>query len=243
MQRELGRFAHRTDEQADADHRDEHPAGARERQRAQIAGLGEDLAIVQGAGVGRDQANAQNEAEVTHAVDQKRLHVGEDGSRLVEPEANQQVGHQAHGLPAEEQLQQVVAHDQHEHGEREQRDVGKEAVVALVLFHVADGVDVNHQGHESHDHHHHRGEAVDQEAHFHLQATHHHPGVQGFIEAGTVERNALERHGRQDERNQYAEDGQGVAQTTTDPVTTEGRTEDAGQHGARQRCQRHSQER
>jgi hypothetical protein len=127
------------------------------------------LGVVQRAGIGGDQADAQDEAEVADAVDQEGLHVGEDGGRLLVPEADQQVGHQAHRLPAEEQLQEVVAHHQHQHGEREQRDVGEEALVAVVLFHVADGVDVHHQRHEGHHAHHHGGQAVDQEADLHLQ--------------------------------------------------------------------------
>jgi hypothetical protein len=160
--------------------------GAGEAQLGQLFGLGEGLAVVQRAGIGSDQADAEDEAEVAHAVDQEGLHVGEDGGRPVEPEADQQIRHQAHGFPAEEQLQHVVAHDEHQHGEGEQRDVREEAVVALVFVHVADGVDVHHQRHEGHDAHHHRGEAVDQEADLHLQAADHHPGVEGFVEARTV---------------------------------------------------------
>ena len=46
------------------------------------------------------------------------------------PESDQQVGDQTHGLPAEEELHEVVAHHQHQHGEGEQRDVAEKAVVA-----------------------------------------------------------------------------------------------------------------
>ena len=80
--------------------------------------LGEDLGVVQRAGIGDDQADAEDEAEVADAVDQEGLHVGEDRRRLLEPEADQQVGHQAHRLPAEEQLQEVVAHHEHQHARR-----------------------------------------------------------------------------------------------------------------------------
>jgi hypothetical protein len=101
------------------------------------------------------QADAEQEAEVADAVDQEGLQVGVDRRRPRVPEADQQVGHQAHRLPAEEQLQEVVAHHQHQHREGEQRDVAEEALVAVVLGHVADGVDVHHQRHEG-DHQHHR---------------------------------------------------------------------------------------
>jgi hypothetical protein len=108
--------------------------------------------------------DAEQEAEVAHAVDQERLHVGEDRAGPLEPEADQQVRHQAHRFPAEEQLQEVVAHHQHQHAEGEQRDVAEEALVARVLGHVADGVDVHQQRDEGHHDHHHRGQLVDHEA-------------------------------------------------------------------------------
>ena len=145
VQGELGALAHRTDEQADTDHGDQHPVGAWETHLSQVTGLGKGFGVVERARVSRNQANAQDKTEVTHTVDQKGLHVGKSGGRLVEPETDQQVRHQAHGFPTEEQLQQVVAHDEHQHRKREQRDVRKEAVVAFVFFHVANGVDVHHE--------------------------------------------------------------------------------------------------
>ena len=115
----------------------------------EILALGEHLAVVQRSRVGQHQADAEDEAEIADAVDEEGLEVGEDGGRLLEPEADQQIRHQAHSFPAEEQLQEVVAHDEHEHREGEQRDVGEEALVARVFLHVADGVDVHHQRHEA----------------------------------------------------------------------------------------------
>ena len=102
MQRELGAFTHCADEQADADDRNEHPVGAGERKPAQLGGLAKHLGVIERASVGRDQANAEDETEVTHAIDQKGLHVGEDGRGLIEPEADQQIGNQAHRFPAKE---------------------------------------------------------------------------------------------------------------------------------------------
>jgi hypothetical protein len=129
----------------------------------------ERLGVVHRAEVRQHQADAQHEAEVADPVDQERLHVGVDGRRPRVPEADQQVRHQAHRFPAEEQLQEVVGHHQHHHREGEQRDVGEEALVAVVVGHVADGVDVHHQRHEGDHAHHHRGQRVDQEADFELQ--------------------------------------------------------------------------
>ena len=192
MQRKLCRLAHGTDEQTDADHGDQHPVGAGEAQAAQLSRLGENFAVIQRTCVSRDQANAEDETKVTDAVDQEGLHVGKNSCRLVEPEADEQVRHQAHSLPTEKQLQQVIAHDQHEHGEREQRDVREEAVVAVILFHIANGVDVHHQRHKGHHDHHHGRQAVHQEADFHLQAANHHPGVDSLVEARTMHRHAVQ---------------------------------------------------
>ena len=170
VQRELRRLAHRADEQADADRGQQRasrwPAG---RSRPATACLGEHLARSRACRSRRDQADAEQEAEVADAVDQEGLQVGVDRRRAVVPEADQQVRHQAHRLPAEEQLQEVVAHHEHQHREREQRDVGEEALVARVVGHVADGVDVHHQRHEGHDQHHRDRQRIDQEADFQLQ--------------------------------------------------------------------------
>ncbi|KAG1254628.1 hypothetical protein G6F68_010756 [Rhizopus microsporus] len=139
VQRDLGRLAHGADEQADADdggdrpdHRLVQQLHAQDRavpdlqlgaRVGQHAGLREHLRVVQGAEHPQHAGDAQQEAEVTDAVDQERLHVGEDRGRALEPEADQQVRHQAHRFPAEEQLHHVVRHHQHQHGEREQRDM------------------------------------------------------------------------------------------------------------------------
>ena len=243
MQRKLRRLAHGADEQADANHCDQHPASAREVQSTKFVRFREDFTVIQGACVCGDQTDTQNESKVTNPIHQKSLHVGKNGRRLVEPETNQKIGDQSYCFPTEEQLQQVVAHDQHEHGESEQRNVGKEAVVAVVFFHVTDGVDVNHQRHKSNHDHHHGGQAVNQKAHFHLEATNHHPCVQRLVETRAVQCNALERHGRENKGNQHTQDRQRVAEATPNPVAAKGCTEYASQQSARQRSQRNSQER
>ncbi len=112
----------------------------------------------------------EHEAEVADAVGEKRLEVRVDRRRPRVPEADQQVRDEADRLPAEEELDEVVAHHQHQHAEREQRDVAEEARVAGVVGHVADRVDVHHQRHERDDQHHRRRQRVDQEADRELEA-------------------------------------------------------------------------
>ena len=52
---------------------------------------------------------------------------------LLVPEADQQIGREAHAFPAEEQLHEVVGRHQHQHGEGEQRQIGEEARPVRVL--------------------------------------------------------------------------------------------------------------
>src|SRR3972149_6573449 len=59
--------------------------------------------------------HAEDEPEVADAVDDERLQVRVDRRRTLVPEPDQQVGHQTDRLPAEEELQEVVGHHQHQH--------------------------------------------------------------------------------------------------------------------------------
>ena len=70
---------------------------------------------------GIDAENAQREAEIAHPVDDEGLDRGGVGGRPRVPEADQQIGRQAHPFPAEEQLQEIVGRHQHQHGEGEER--------------------------------------------------------------------------------------------------------------------------
>ena len=153
----------------------------------------------------KDQRDAQQKAEVAHAIDQERLEIGEDGGGARVPEADQQVGHQANRFPAEEQLQEVVGHHQHQHREGEQRDVAEKALVARVIVHVADGVDVHHQGHEGHHQHHERGQRVDQEADIEERAARADPGVEVAVERVALE-HVLEHQARSHEGDHHAQD-------------------------------------
>ena len=242
MQRELCRLAHRANEQANTNHRQQRPRGTRQSQWRQRLGLGEHFCVVQAAGEGGNEPDTQNKTEIAHAVHQKGLHVGEDGGRLVEPETNQQVGHQPDRLPAEKQLQEIVAHHQHQHRKGKQRDVGKEAVVALILFHVTDGVDVHHERYKGHHAHHHGRQAIHQKTDLHLQAAHGHPRVDRLVETRTFGDHAVQGHRRQNKGHQHAQNGHAVGGAASDPVTTQPGAQYAGQQGTAQRSQGDSQQ-
>ncbi len=241
VQRELRRFTHRTNEQADTGDRQHVPIGAGEADRGQVVAGGKHVGIAQAAAVGKQQADAEHEAEVTHAVDQERLHVGVDGRRALEPEADQQVRHQTHRFPTKEQLQEVVAHHEHQHREGEQRDVREETVVAVVFRHVADGVDVHHQRDEGHHAHHHRRKRIDEEADFHLQRAHRHPFIDGAVVTGAID-NVGQRQRRQNEGDRNTKDGDAVGCRAADLLAKELGAEQPGDRRAGQRRERDRQQ-
>ncbi len=79
----------------------------------------EYLLVVQAAEPGQYQTDAEQETKVTHPVYHEGLQAGIDGRLAGKPETDQQIRHQAYCLPAEKQLQEVVAHHQHQHREGE----------------------------------------------------------------------------------------------------------------------------
>ena len=205
--------------------------------------MGEYLGIVHRAEVSEDQTDTEQESEVTDPVDQEGLEVGIDGGRSGVPETDQQVGHQTDRFPAEKQLQEIVAHHQHEHGKCEQRDVTEKALVAGILGHVSDGVDMHHQGHKG-DHQHHRdGEPVDQEADVEFNPVDHAPCVERAVEQGArrIER-LLRHHERPDKGDQHTENGHAVRRAAPDQGAENACAKHAGDQRARKRRQRHQQQ-
>ena len=71
--------------------------------------------VIQRIEIHQDGRNTQQETKVPYPVHQKCLEIGKDRGFLFIPEANQQIGHQTYCFPAEEQLQEIIGHDQHQH--------------------------------------------------------------------------------------------------------------------------------
>ncbi len=236
MQRYLRRLAHRADEQADADHRCDRPLMAFEdRDRLAAAdgagGVGEHGGVIHRIEPEQHAGDPQQETEVAHTVDQESLEIREDRARAFEPEADQQVRDQTHRFPAEEQLQEVVAHHQHQHREREQADVAEETLVTRIFGHVADGVDVDQQRDEGDDQHHHRGQLVDHETDVRIVAGDIEEGVEVLVERHSSLRDQLPQHvAGQRAAQADAEDGRAVRADPTDAAT-----EQAGQDRTEQR--------
>ena len=194
MQRELRALTHRADKEADAS--DSHQRPLNNAEIKHRCGFGrrhlEDGCVIKTAEVGKYQTNAEGKTEVTDAVDQERLEVGVNRGWPGEPETNQQIRDQSDCFPAEEELHKIIRHHEHQHREGKQADVGEEALVAGVFFHVTDGVDVDHQRHKGHDAHHGRGQRVDQEPNLKANASYSRPFVQHAVE--TLSGQRLEQH-------------------------------------------------
>src|SRR5207302_7667606 len=111
---------------------------------------------------GEEQGDdAEHEAHVANASGDHCLDGGVGVDLLLPPVADQHERAHADQLPADQQLEGVVGHDQVEHGRREERQGGVEVREAAVAVHVADRIDVHHQRHGRDDDDHHHGQAVD----------------------------------------------------------------------------------
>ena len=224
MQRELSRFTHRADKQQQAGNRHQRPLHTGEQADGgvlHVRQIGEHISVTQAAAeIGQNQTNAQDKAEVADAVHQKGFQVGENRAFAFEIETDQQVRHQAYCFPTEKQLDEVVAHHQHQHRESKQRDVAEEALVAyFFIVHIADGVNMYHQRYTGHHHHHHGGEAVYQKADREIDTAHGKPGIHVFIKLGAAAVDKAPQHkARQYGGNRNAQYGNGMRTGTADLI-------------------------
>ncbi len=153
VERNLRRFAGRAHQQQQADQRQR---GLRSARR-----LMEHRAEIERAELLEDEEHRQRESEIADAVDDERLVAGVGGELFIEVEADQQVAAQAHAFPADEENQVVRRQHQGQHEEHEQVQIGEEAVIAakiraMLVRHVADGIDVD-QGADAGDDQQHDG--------------------------------------------------------------------------------------
>ncbi len=97
-----------------------------------------DALEVEGAEVGEDGEQAEQEGEVADAVDDERLASGLRRKILIEIEADEQIGAQADALPPDEHHQEVVPENEEQHGAHEEVQVGEIPAIARLVSHVAD---------------------------------------------------------------------------------------------------------
>jgi len=88
-------------------------------------------------------SEAENKAEITHAIHDERLVTGA-GVRVVGvPKADQRPRTQSDTLPAHEHEQHVVCRHEQQHGERKEVQIGEVAPQRAVLVHVPNGVEMD----------------------------------------------------------------------------------------------------
>ena len=109
---------------------------------------------------GEHDHDRRHEQRVADAVGHEGLLRSVARRLLLDVEADQEVRAQADQFPEDEQDQDVVRDAEAEHREREQRQVGEEARVALFAVHVRRRVEVDERRHERHHDEHDAGHVV-----------------------------------------------------------------------------------
>ena len=163
VQEELRRFTHRADEQQEGGDFERLGVEAENMDflAFQTRNGGEDFTESQRLGELINEEDAEREAEIADAVDDKGLDRRGVGGGLLIPEADQQIGSETDALPAEEHLHQIIGGHQHQHGEGEQRQIGEEARTVRIFVHVADRIEVHEARHGVDHDEHHRRQRVD----------------------------------------------------------------------------------
>jgi hypothetical protein len=163
VQRELGGLADGPSEQQQRGHC-QRPGG----DPSALRQMG-DLRDVGGSGGDGQDEDPEHERDVTDARGDERLDGGVGVLLLLPPVPDQQVGADAHDLPPDQQLVQVVGHDHIEHGRGEQGQRGEEERVPLVAVHVGRRVDLDQQRDGGDDDEHDRGKPVDERPDLNLE--------------------------------------------------------------------------
>ena len=154
MQRQLGALAAGCEQETQADrraHRAPHDAARigepslAEDARQDRAVRRERVVEVERAIGHPEEKRRDRQAEVTHAVDEKRFLRGPRRLGLREPEADEQIAARAHRLPEHVHDEEVARRHEHRHREHEQREHREKPRIARIVVHVAHGIDRHHE--------------------------------------------------------------------------------------------------
>ena len=207
-------------------------------------GLGRDDLEVERAERDERQQGAEHEQVVADAIHDERL-LGRVPRRLLHVvEADEQVGTQAHALPAHEHHEEVRAEHEQQHEEHEQvqvREEPREVAVGL-LVHVGRGVDVDERADAGDHQDHQRRQRVEAEGQVEREVARLDPrehGVADFAALGRQRRQGHHlRHGHGQGREhrgagQTAGDrlGQAPAEAGVDQEAEEREERDQREHG------------
>ena len=153
MKGELRRFGHRPHEHQQAEQQG-GPWGDAAVGQPLLKTIGDALEI-EAAGGPEQPEDAEQQPEVTNPVHHEGFLRRVGCTVAVVPETDEQIGTHAHQLPEHIDLPQVRADDQPEHRAAEQGQIGEEADIALVVGHVAMGIDHHQKGNGGHQGQHH----------------------------------------------------------------------------------------
>src|ERR1700674_2005332 len=128
-----------------------------------MAGLVKERDEIQRPESPEEQKHSKHEAEIANAIDDEGFFAGVSGGFFQEVEADEKVTRKADTFPADEEENVIRGHDQDEHEEHEQIEVGEEAVIAAFVGHVTHRIDVDEPAHASDHHEHDDSELVDLE--------------------------------------------------------------------------------
>ena len=173
--------------------------------------MAEEVQVAHRAQRGKGPEHGQHEAPVAHPVGDERLLARGGVGLLGEPERDEQVGADAHPLPAQEGEGQVVAQHQDQHGEGEEVEVDEELREVAVAVHVADGVEVDERPHAGDEQSHGHRQRIDEKAGVHREVSGGHPLEERDHEAalrGVAAHQAGEHRYRGRERADHGRGGQ-----------------------------------
>ena len=219
VERDLGALAGRAQEQAQGRERDRRAAELEHPRRVR-----EQPPVVQAPAQRRERQHAEQEAVIADPVDDERLLPRRRRGGTLVPEADEQVGAQAHTLPAHEHEQEVVRQHQRQHREREQVEIEEEAADRRVVRHVPGRVDVDEEPHAGHDQRHDGRQRIELEGDVGREVPDLEPGVDGVDQDPVVggECGQLE-HGahREREGEPHARAGEPPDAAAAEPVAEE----------------------
>ena len=132
---------------------------------------------------GDHRHHGDQHAHVADTVHDERLLGGHRVRRDVVPEADQQVGRQAHAFPTGEQAGVGIREDQGQHRRDEEVQVGEEAAAGRIVLHVGDRVHVDERTDEGHQDDERDRQRVHEETEVDGEVTGGNPGEQRLGEA------------------------------------------------------------
>src|SRR5438105_3036779 len=129
-----------------------------------------DVVVVQRPEFLDDEKHSNQKSEIADAVNDEGFFAGIGGGIFEKEKSDEQIRGQAHALPAHEQQQIARSQHQREHEEHEQVEITEKAIVAALVLHVSDGVDVDEEADTSDHQDHHQRELVKIEAEISLES-------------------------------------------------------------------------